>query len=54
MIRARMITTASFAASCWLAAIAPAENWPEWRGPGRNGVSSATNLPAEWSADKNV
>ena len=31
-----------------------AENWPEWRGPQRNGVSSETNLPLEWSAEKNI
>ena len=24
-------------------------NWPEWRGPGRDGVSHETNLPARWS-----
>jgi hypothetical protein len=33
---------------------AMAENWQQWRGPGRNGVSSETNLPVEWSADKNI
>lgn len=29
-------------------------NWPQWRGPGLNGVSPATNLPVEWSAEKNI
>jgi len=24
-------------------------DWPEWRGPSRNGVSAETNLPAKWS-----
>jgi outer membrane protein assembly factor BamB len=29
-------------------------HWPQWRGPALNGVSSATNLPVEWSADSNI
>jgi len=33
---------------------APKSNWSAWRGPEGNGVSSETNLPAEWSADKNI
>lgn len=31
-----------------------AENWPQWRGPGANGVSTEKNLPVEWSPEKNV
>jgi outer membrane protein assembly factor BamB len=31
-----------------------AANWPQWRGPSGMGVSSEKNLPAEWSATKNV
>ncbi len=30
------------------------ENWSEWRGPGRNGVSSETGLPVSWSAEKGL
>jgi len=30
------------------------ENWAEWRGPRRNGVSEATNLPEKWSAKEGV
>jgi outer membrane protein assembly factor BamB len=36
------------------AALADEPNWPQWRGPRRNGVSSATGLPLEWSAKENV
>jgi outer membrane protein assembly factor BamB len=36
------------------AVLADEPNWPQWRGPHRNGVSSATGLPIEWSADENV
>ncbi len=31
-----------------------AENWPQWRGPSMNGVSSERNLPTSWSRDENV
>ena len=37
-----------------LAATAAAENWPQWRGPNNDGVSSETNLPTEWSESKNI
>ncbi len=28
------------------------ENWPQWRGPSNNGVSSETGLPTKWSATR--
>jgi outer membrane protein assembly factor BamB len=31
-----------------------AENWPQWRGPSGQGVSSDTQLPTEWEPGKNV
>lgn len=31
-----------------------AENWPGFRGPTRQGISSETNLPTKWSATENV
>ncbi|HEX9366080.1 MAG TPA: PQQ-binding-like beta-propeller repeat protein [Vicinamibacterales bacterium] len=31
-----------------------AENWPQWRGPARNGISTETNLPVKWSRTENV
>jgi outer membrane protein assembly factor BamB len=39
---------------CMLASTLRAENWPQWRGPGMNGISTETSLPTEWSADKNI
>jgi outer membrane protein assembly factor BamB len=30
------------------------ENWPQWRGPGGQGVSAETELPTEWTIEKNV
>ncbi|MEW6305643.1 MAG: PQQ-binding-like beta-propeller repeat protein [Verrucomicrobiota bacterium] len=38
----------------WTIAAAGADEWPQFRGPERNGISPAKNLPTEWSADKNV
>jgi len=35
-------------------AVVRADNWPQWRGPLLNGVSSETNLPVKWTADLNV
>jgi outer membrane protein assembly factor BamB len=31
-----------------------AENWPGWRGPTGDGISTETGLPIHWSKDKNV
>src|SRR5262245_34200743 len=31
-----------------------AENWPSWRGPGGDGISSETGLPTKWNEDMNV
>lgn len=31
-----------------------AENWPAWRGPAGNGISTEKNIPAEWGPDKHV
>ena len=43
------------ALACLLAAgAAAAEDWPCFRGPGRQGVSAETGLPLRWSATENV
>ena len=31
-----------------------AENWPQWRGPQLNGVSTETDLPVRWSTRDNI
>jgi outer membrane protein assembly factor BamB len=33
---------------------AVADNWPQWRGPFLNGISSEKNLPTHWSTEENV
>ncbi|MFO1020295.1 MAG: PQQ-binding-like beta-propeller repeat protein [Planctomycetales bacterium] len=30
------------------------ENWPQWRGPTNNGLSTEKNMPTEWAPDKNI
>ena len=37
-----------------LAAALRAADWPCWRGPNGLGVSEETNLPVEWSKEKNI
>ncbi len=34
--------------------VAFAENWPQWRGPGLDGVSKETGVPTQWSTTENV
>ena len=47
----RILPRAGVAAMLVLGAIvvAAAADWPEWRGPGRDGRSTETNLPSKWS-----
>lgn len=35
-------------------AVVNADNWPQWRGPGLNGISNEKNLPVKWTTDENV
>jgi outer membrane protein assembly factor BamB len=39
-----------------MASAAPAvgENWPQWRGPGGQGISSESNVPTDWQPDRNL
>ena len=48
----RAIACLFLAASFGSAALA--ENWPTWRGPGGQGVSPETEVPARWSPTENV
>src|ERR671939_422590 len=29
-------------------------NWPQWRGPALNGISTEKNLPLKWSPNENI
>src|SRR5438094_5588024 len=37
-----------------LSKLALAEDWPQFRGPSGQGISSAKNLPTRWSGTENV
>jgi outer membrane protein assembly factor BamB len=43
-----------FAIAAIVIAAAAADDWPEFRGPTAQGLSTETNLPVEWSAARNV
>ncbi|MEP7270067.1 MAG: PQQ-binding-like beta-propeller repeat protein [Acidobacteriota bacterium] len=49
----RRISMALLLVSLSIAGVS-AENWPQWRGPLLNGVSSERNLPVRWGPDENV
>ena len=34
--------------------ITHADNWPQWRGPSLNGVSTEKNLPSKWTPEENI
>ena len=45
----------AFAAALGLTvSLQAAENWPQWRGPGGQGISDEKQLPTEWSPTKNI
>jgi outer membrane protein assembly factor BamB len=50
----RRTASITFVLSLVLTAGLAAENWPQWRGPHGQGISTETNLPTEWAPDKNV
>jgi outer membrane protein assembly factor BamB len=35
-------------------AVVYGDNWPQWRGPSLNGVSTEKNLPQKWSTEENI
>lgn len=51
MIRVLLCSLLALAVSTGAAV---AENWPHWRGPTMNGISTEKDLPTEWSSTKNV
>src|SRR5687767_10493703 len=42
------IAALSLSAIVAVTAAVSAENWPQWRGPNGQGISSETQLPTEW------
>jgi outer membrane protein assembly factor BamB len=50
-LEARLVAVALLALG---AVTITAEDWPQWRGPGMQGVSSETGLPEQWGPDRNI
>lgn len=50
----RFLAIASPLVLITLCATANADNWPHWRGPTQNGISTEKGIPTEWNAEKNV
>jgi outer membrane protein assembly factor BamB len=48
------VTRTAIVAALLLAATARAEDWPQFRGPTGQGLSTEKNLPLEWGPDKNA
>ena len=42
------------AAGTLVSGVARAENWPAWRGPTGDGVSTETGLPIDWDTERNI
>jgi outer membrane protein assembly factor BamB len=53
MTRFNRFTLASIVLTA-AAATVSAENWPQWRGPGSQGISNETQLPTDWAPGKNI
>src|SRR5437763_16600588 len=51
-MRSRVLSACLFvgvaAAFLWLAAAAPSADWPQWRGPNRDGVVHGVKVPEKW------
>jgi outer membrane protein assembly factor BamB len=53
----RTFSTCLLVAPCLVlswAALAAADNWPQWRGPTDDGIGTETGLPVKWSATENI
>ncbi|MBA2257642.1 MAG: PQQ-binding-like beta-propeller repeat protein [Planctomycetota bacterium] len=53
-MRRSFCVTFAICLSCAFSAGLAAENWPQWRGPGGQGISTEKQLPTEWSPATNV
>lgn len=50
----RGVSISTVLACCLISSPLEAENWPGWRGPNRNGVTSDIGVSTTWSATENV
>jgi outer membrane protein assembly factor BamB len=54
MIRVRVLVPVSLLMTVVLSVPLAAENWPQWRGPGGQGISSEPGIPTDWQPDRNT
>jgi outer membrane protein assembly factor BamB len=54
LIRTGLLGLTLVSTAALLTAQAPTQDWPAWRGPAANGVSTTAKPPTEWSESKNV
>lgn len=52
MTRYKCFTLAAIAVAA--TAAVSAENWPQWRGPGGQGISNDSKLPTDWGPGRNI
>lgn len=52
-LRTLVLTGLVFISSASVVRLA-AENWPQWRGPGSQGVSAEDRIPTTWAPDRNI
>jgi outer membrane protein assembly factor BamB len=50
----RRLVSITFALPVVLTAALAAENWPQWRGPQSQGISTEKSLPTEWAPGRNI
>lgn len=50
----RRLVPVTLTLSLAVTAGAAAENWPQWRGPNAQGISTEKQLPTEWAPDRNI
>jgi outer membrane protein assembly factor BamB len=53
MARTRSVSAALLVPILFSTAVA-AENWPQWRGPGGQGVSREQSVPTDWQPDRHI
>ncbi len=55
MMRFSALIIAVLSLALWFSlAHVQADNWPQWRGPARDGSSAEKNLPVKWTTEENV
>jgi outer membrane protein assembly factor BamB len=50
-VKSRILTTVAALCLCFSSLAVSASDWPQWRGPERNGISQETGLLKQWPAE---